>query len=693
MLGYGYDSKGQFEDWSNISDYSTVEQLNELSTLPIPNGKKVEFNKDGVDLTDEFNTYITNLNNADLKELSINQIKAVNLSLRKINKNFNTVYINSENEEVKNFIALLNKHNRNEFYARKDNAVKNSIVTKISAIIEMPSNQMLANTPIEVESWNEAVEAVNNKRVERSGKDIEKIILSPYDMFSYYKQQKDASVGKRDVGIAANGLKVMFALSSYYNDYYANSFEDDVDAIRKSFKTFKKEFIYTDNDSYIYNDKYEGDRENKPTIYRPATISDINISKKQKGTLIEAIGDYNAYRTQSALSLSSFTSAATDNAKVLLMAKVNASPDLASMHIYLMILGFTKEEIVELMTSDVIEDIVAKLDTNIFFTDSLPRVDAILRNLKTTNKYTVTEEKEGEDELDRYARRVAKTRLQNLNTIEEIYKGAQEIKFLSSILGVNQKTSANTEELTKFLTQFETLIYARENSIFGEDLKDFSYWNENKNSINGNLKAIAEEKFEKIVNKIFENNKQLDPIKDLAHVIEVLEKASNIEIEYTDESGKVQTKYVSLLGGKFDYRYYIDNSKKESKNLSDNKSDNSNIDERNKEYKEIAKEYYNLIKSTINIFDVIDNVPHFNQMVNGIILSYNMLDNTTKMFNFVQNKLRDTVRRNTNKIVFRESDINESIKNQMGNEALPVLIGDSAISKAKLGGYIKLKSL
>ena len=44
----------------------------------------------------EFNTYITNLNNADLKELSINQIKAVNLSLRKINKNFNTVYINSE---------------------------------------------------------------------------------------------------------------------------------------------------------------------------------------------------------------------------------------------------------------------------------------------------------------------------------------------------------------------------------------------------------------------------------------------------------------------------------------------------------------------------------------------------------------------------------------------------------------------
>jgi hypothetical protein len=32
-----------------------------------------------------------------------------------------------------------------------------------------------------------------------------------------YKQQKDAAVGKDDVGIGANGLKVFFALSNYYN--------------------------------------------------------------------------------------------------------------------------------------------------------------------------------------------------------------------------------------------------------------------------------------------------------------------------------------------------------------------------------------------------------------------------------------------------------------------------------------------
>ena len=33
-----------------------------------------------------------------------------------------------------------------------------------------------------------------------------------------FKQQYQAAVGKKDVGIGANGLKVFFALSNYYNE-------------------------------------------------------------------------------------------------------------------------------------------------------------------------------------------------------------------------------------------------------------------------------------------------------------------------------------------------------------------------------------------------------------------------------------------------------------------------------------------
>ena len=49
------------------------------------------------------------------------------------------------------------------------------------------------------------------------------------------------------------------------------------------------------------------------------------------------------------------------------MAKVNATVELASMHIYLMILGLTPEEISEIMTSPVIDEVIKRLEKNIFY--------------------------------------------------------------------------------------------------------------------------------------------------------------------------------------------------------------------------------------------------------------------------------------------------------------------------------------
>lgn len=118
-------------------------------------------------------------------------------------------------------------------------------------------------------------------------------------MFSYYKQQKDAAVGKDDVGIAANGLKATFALSSYYNDYYDNTDMSDIKKVRRDFKTFKKDFIFFDAD---------GNR----TEYTPAVIADVNISNLEVTQLNAAIGAFEKYRTDTALALSAFTSAATD---------------------------------------------------------------------------------------------------------------------------------------------------------------------------------------------------------------------------------------------------------------------------------------------------------------------------------------------------------------------------------------------
>ena len=57
ILGSGFNGSGQMDLWTNISQYSSIEQLNELEKLPIPSGTKVEFKTKGVDLTEEFNMF------------------------------------------------------------------------------------------------------------------------------------------------------------------------------------------------------------------------------------------------------------------------------------------------------------------------------------------------------------------------------------------------------------------------------------------------------------------------------------------------------------------------------------------------------------------------------------------------------------------------------------------------------------
>lgn len=644
ILGYGFNGNGQFDNWSPVSNYSTTNQLNALEKLPLPSGVKIEFNATSeADLTREASEFfvLSRPNVDNLSELSVEQIEVLNKILRKINTN-NLVSIKfaGTEEQQRELISLINKHNLYKGYTKKQDAVKNSVVTRIKQIISAPSNQILASTPVEVDTWHNAVKDIQKEKTSSE----KPMLLSPYDMFSYYKQQHDASVGKDDVGIAANGLKGMFALSSYYNDYYNTKFQTDVTSIRRAFQTFKKELTFID------------EKGNK-TVYAPSTLSDVDISKKQAQELALAIGEYNKYRVDTALALSAFTSAATDNAKELLMAKVNATVELASMHIYLMTLGFTPKEIVRIMTSDVIKDITDKLESNIFFTDKVSKVANIFEKLEKDDKYKNDENK-----------------MTNLNTLKDIYQGAQEMKIFTRLLSVNQRTSANTEELTRYLTNFETLVYARENSIFGKHLSDFNVWLNGKDSTSPKILSESTEALNTIVNLIFENNKQLKVDLDKEYVKDVLKRASNINVYYIDENGVEQTNNVSLLGGKFDYRYYVNN--------------------KNTEYRQIAKEYYNLIKNTFNLFDIIENVPHFKEMINGVVLSYNILNYTSKKFNFVQNRLRDTVRNNADRIVFPfDKDINPNIVNQMGNKALFPAIDSTAVSKSLSYVDARLKKL
>lgn len=631
ILGSGFNGNGHFDGWSSINNYSTKEQLDEIEKLPLPNGEEeFELGTIGPDITGELIAFHNANTNAEGNELSADTIKSLNKALRKVGKNLVVsidldkildLYPGQEKaitDSITKLRKLITDHNGYKGYLRAKEAVKNSVVSRIKQIISMPSNQILATTPVDVQVWHDAAKLALDKKT------TPPMQLSSYDMFSYYKQQRDAAVGKDDVGIAANGLKAMFALSSYFNNYYDNNFETGVENLRRSLKTFKKDFKFTDEKGVV-------------TEFTPAAVSDVNLNQAQKELLKLAISDFETYRTNSAIALSSFTSAATDNAKELLMAKINANVELASMHIYLLILGFTPNQIANIMTSDVVEEIIEGLEVNIFFSDHTPKVNMIIGTL-----------------IDKYKKDPVKS--MNLKSIQDIFQGAQETKILARMLSANQKTSANTKELNKFLTNFETAMYAREHTVFGEKLVDFEFWDTYKDSIDTTKAASAKNKFDKLVALVFEKNNQLDPVKDKKYVEDTLEKAYKM----------------GVAGGKFDFREYID-----AKDLN---------------YKIVTKNYYNLIKNTFNMFDIIEEVPHFREMINGIILSHNMLKATSVKYNAVYDILKTTVRENANRIVFSNPEKNKNVKNQMGNKALSPIINDMVVTKCLTGVDIILKS-
>ncbi|MDD4624106.1 MAG: hypothetical protein PHX40_01910 [Bacilli bacterium] len=240
--------------------------------------------------------------------------------------------------------------------------------------------------------------------------------MNSYDLLSYYEQQFNASVGKDDVGIAANGLKGLFALTSYYNDFFKNNLNlsENIDEFRRSNYIFNKEYNFVDDYGKSHNIKI-------------GSLSDVQINRDQEFTLKNILGEsYKKLLSGAAISMSSFTSAATDNAKELIMSRINASTKLAGMHVYMMAIGFTTDEIAEFMTSDTASEVILKSVDNIYFDDS-PK--SILNTI---------------DEIRKDPEELATIKESQLNVFEQIYKDSREFTALTGLLGINQKRKADT---------------------------------------------------------------------------------------------------------------------------------------------------------------------------------------------------------------------------------------------------------
>ena len=332
------------------------------------------------------------------------------------------------------------------------------------------------------------------------------------------------------------------------------------------------------------------------------------------------------------------------NAKELILSKINAGTDLAGIYIYLIILGVDFSDISDFMKSDTLQTIVKVSRSNIFDDyasgNSLNSAISLIENYltrgfisldlynlsadftsnKMINKLTKElSSRHGVDVNGMFKREKAKSNSSKIMAIlnhfvtdvsmdssefqsllklvgndktavarlvndykyySKLFKNinfkifkefktikglADELRIFGNILSINQGMATDTQGLFNYKQRIEQLVYNRE--------KEYA--------LSTNRRSILSD--ETIIGNILRDKPYLSKTLGEEKVKEIFKQAKD--------------QGVSL--GNFDFFKFLENE----------------------DYRNTSIQYYNLIKGTYNILDVINEVPHYKEMIKAYWVS------------------------------------------------------------------------
>lgn len=426
-------------------------------------------------------------------------------------------------------------------------AVKNFAVQKANTIIHTPDNFTLLSKPVTLDT--PASFADNSDKAAQARQGRRENPVSKVD------QRQSNLVGKKVIGImAAGGLKTYSAINFTYNSDLKSA-ERLVDHHEKLSRTLDQLNAQPIKDTGLVNEYSHrvsqtiddlNERIYKPlgvgkelnalavrlnneevetsanlnyrnlsadtikSFYRSKGYSeDTDVSTLHPGTLA-AFKDVNPTTLKNYLVmkvgmeddaadlLSQLLSAATDNAKELILNKINATPELAGIYSSLLMFGVPFEEIVDLTNSKTMDFIVSRGVTNVF--DSTTSDNSITNLVSTVGRYTDLASRNDLTDSQTKNLRALKTSLATQYGIEvkdgdlvdlstnHIYPGnevenisgalsiGEELRTLSASLGINQGVKSNTWDLYAFRKNLENYVTRRTSSSESPNnfiLKDF----------------------------------------------------------------------------------------------------------------------------------------------------------------------------------------------------------------------------
>ena len=390
MTSYELNDSGEYQTWSPLAKIDSLAHLRQSDNIPLPSGKVINQDesapKKEVDIDE-----LINFKNGRYSIKFENLDKIIDL-INYVNDNdrHNIVIqdkdnVNGENPDAKKLDYLIDHINKHNTYLSTLNqktfekAVINYMTTNMYKVAVNPANQIEASTPID--NATKPIKKKANSKEELVKEQNETLVGNTMAIVHGIRVNQ---VGKTGVGICAVGLKSFFAATQVYNNILTNgtlqdklrSFFDvklhDKDGNEQHYTTIANAFTYNYRDSLksLLNDPNHSYSLNTEEVKEIGEKLKVTKDPKEQNFLAMQLLLNTNQDVDQAVTLSALLSLATDNAKELVLAKLNAGQDILGIYIYGIMIGVDFDNLNRILTSESILSIVNLLDDNVFLDEN-----------------------------------------------------------------------------------------------------------------------------------------------------------------------------------------------------------------------------------------------------------------------------------------------------------------------------------
>ena len=641
-MGQSYDSNAIYIGWSPYFNYETLATLQASKT--IPSGQNLTVTDGGT------NNVTALVDTIDFDHLTTTTDASMVLRfaklVKKIHENPKIYYGGNNIENFQKAIKALNKHEHYNAFS-KEAMYKNLASANIFAVSHDIRNRDQAYTAIAMD--------IMRKAAEKSPKGEQVTKLNMLNPLTKYVMQYQNLVGKNVISVAANGEKVWF--NTFY--YWTQALKQNKDINKLKFQqTFTR-----------IKGRSSGNIQEVVVNHIPDLNRYDNEIRQRLETEFGVTAENYVYVDQI---ISQLLSAATDNAKELILAKINAGTNFARMYIYGIMMGLNINDLVAFMTSPT-ADLIDRLATsNMFQNEETSAAQAINKvqgiigvstRLHGTVKDFVTTA-DGET----YKKDVKKTTyikdfLVSNWLAQYVLEDGDNKKDLTSIMRkyIQYAIKHNDVDLTTFVksNDLEINSYLRECQDIVEKLRKCSTKYKGKTEMEEDIVQFKQlwdlsSEMSTISSAWLGLNQGIptsktDILKRLNRMSSIVSERENLlginaETLYDEKIPTLETAINNIMAN----NPTLTNVEERLKNAYEaNIINNFDIVKylQDANYAKQVNDYYDLIKGSINVFDMLNYLPQYQQILklfNNVVTSDEALASKSRLINRIaKNNIND----------------------------------------------------